>query len=240
MPILERRPILPGSSTVLALLVQRPLPARVAGTLVIALSLSTVGCSPVFNWRDVSVGDDGALAALLPCKPDQAARDVVLAGNPASLQMTGCKAGGATFTIARASAPDRMRAAAWLADWQRSVAAKFVVTLPGQAVPPSAGEGSDAAPRMALVEQPFPLSGAAAAPPPVRWRIAAPSEGRQSAGSAAPAKPGVEIVWFMGHPSGSVAGASGSTGTAVYQAIVLGAPEDAQAASTFFEGLQLR
>ncbi|WP_295523010.1 hypothetical protein [uncultured Pseudacidovorax sp.] len=56
-------------------------------------------CNPVFNWRDVPLGD--GLLVLLPCKPDRAQRDVDLAGQAVGLDMAGCAAGDATFAVAR-------------------------------------------------------------------------------------------------------------------------------------------
>ena len=57
------------------------------------------GCTPAFNWREVAF-DGQPVTALLPCKPDRGARQVVLAGAPREMVMAGCEAGGAMFTIA--------------------------------------------------------------------------------------------------------------------------------------------
>ncbi|SIR57255.1 hypothetical protein [Pseudacidovorax sp. RU35E] len=65
----------------------------------VAVLAALAACSPVFNWRDVPLGD--GLLALLPCKPDRAQRDVDLAGRTVSLEMAGCAAGDATFAVAR-------------------------------------------------------------------------------------------------------------------------------------------
>ena len=56
-------------------------------------------CTPVFNWRDVPL-EGLPVTALLPCKPDKGVRTVHLAGAPRSMQMVGCAAGGAMFTVA--------------------------------------------------------------------------------------------------------------------------------------------
>ena len=63
---------------------------------VITLATGLLACSPSLNWRTVSVEQ---LAALLPCKPDQAERQVELAGTQHSLAMWGCEAGGALFAV---------------------------------------------------------------------------------------------------------------------------------------------
>lgn len=67
--------------------------------VVIAAALTSLGCTPAFNWRDVTF-DDLPVTALLPCKPDRGVRSVPLAGAPRQMVMAGCEAGGATFTVA--------------------------------------------------------------------------------------------------------------------------------------------
>lgn len=63
------------------------------------MGILSSACTPAFNWRDVTF-DGLPVAALLPCKPDRATRMVPLAGVPRQMVMAGCKAGGATFTVA--------------------------------------------------------------------------------------------------------------------------------------------
>ncbi len=75
--------------------------------LTIAISsLALGGCSPVFNWREHRFDDHNA-TSLLPCKPDQAVRQVpLMPGAPdLSLHMAGCLAGGATFTVSVVNLP---------------------------------------------------------------------------------------------------------------------------------------
>ncbi|MEB0112399.1 hypothetical protein QN397_13645 [Variovorax sp. RTB1] len=82
------------------------------------------GCSPVFNWRDVTVTDN--LLALLPCKPDRATRNLEVPGiERISISMTGCPAGDATFAIAQAEAGSAEQAAMWLAAWKASTRAQW-------------------------------------------------------------------------------------------------------------------
>jgi hypothetical protein len=69
-----------------------------------ALTFSA-GCTPAFNWRDVTF-EGLPVAALLPCKPERATRAVPLAGAPRQMVMAGCKAGGAMFTVAVVTATD--------------------------------------------------------------------------------------------------------------------------------------
>ena len=69
-----------------------------------ALLLGLVACSPSLNWRTVPVEQ---LAALLPCKPDHAERQVDLGDKQPTLAMWGCEAGGALFAVShlRTQAP---------------------------------------------------------------------------------------------------------------------------------------
>ena len=71
---------------------------------------AVLGCTPAFNWREVSF-DGLPVTALLPCKPDRGTRSVPLAGAPRDMVMAGCQAGGATFTVAIVNAGDTAVAA---------------------------------------------------------------------------------------------------------------------------------
>jgi hypothetical protein len=82
------------------------LPAQAAHFLIVMVLLgATLGCTPAFNWREVSF-DGLPVSALLPCKPDRGTRSVPLAGAPREMVMAGCQAGGATFTVAVVNAGD--------------------------------------------------------------------------------------------------------------------------------------
>ncbi|MEO6972782.1 MAG: hypothetical protein ABI135_05075 [Rhodoferax sp.] len=91
-------------------------------------ALGLVACNPTFNWREVRP-DTSALVALLPCKPDEAVRTVELAGEPVSLDMLSCDAGGATFAIGYADIHDRERAGAVLAWWRAATLANLRATV---------------------------------------------------------------------------------------------------------------
>jgi hypothetical protein len=67
--------------------------------VLITTALTTLGCTPALNWRDVAF-DVMPVTALLPCKPDRGERSVPLAGANRQMVMAGCEAGGATFTVA--------------------------------------------------------------------------------------------------------------------------------------------
>lgn len=101
-------------------------PHRAAAFLIAGAAALLLGaCSPVFNWREVPIGGDGELVALLPCKPDRAQREVPLNDRSVSVTMVGCEAGGATFAVALASAGDAAQAADWLAAWKRQSHAQW-------------------------------------------------------------------------------------------------------------------
>ncbi len=109
-----------------ATLTRTPLRFAVRGCLPL-LAATIVGCSPTFNWRDVRLDSRaGPLAALLPCKPDQAERPVSFDGGPAvPLSMIGCSTGGDTFTLAHLAVADPLEAAAALAQWRAANRARL-------------------------------------------------------------------------------------------------------------------
>ena len=128
------------------------------------VALALAACSPAFNWREVRP-DNTSLSLLLPCKPDKAEKVVPLGGQPTSLAMLGCDAGGATFAVAVAdlgSPQDAASAAALLARWQQ-------LTLDNMQ-----------ADRATLAHLALKVPGAAGEPPVVRVQ----AQGRRADGSA--------------------------------------------------------
>jgi hypothetical protein len=91
------------------------------GFLALFFIVLLTGCNYTLNWRDAAFADDD-FKALLPCKPDRAVRSVALSpGEPElPMQMMGCKAGGAMFTIARLDAADARQATTLLQTWPRT------------------------------------------------------------------------------------------------------------------------
>ncbi len=79
-------------------------------------------CGPTFNWRDVAIPST-ALVALFPCKPDDAERTVAMAGEPQTLSMRSCKAGGVTFAVGHTRLKDAAQAAAALSQWREATLA---------------------------------------------------------------------------------------------------------------------
>ncbi|VTU15975.1 hypothetical protein H6CHR_00404 [Variovorax sp. PBL-H6] len=96
-----------------------PMPFRSRLPPLVLLAAALGACSPVFNWREVPIADDG-LVALLPCKPDRATRNLPLGSGSTSIavDMTGCEAGGATFAVAHATAEDAGQAESWMRAWR--------------------------------------------------------------------------------------------------------------------------
>jgi hypothetical protein len=93
----------------------------------VLLGAAAVGCSPTFNWREVRAGP-APLHALLPCKPEQDARRVPMAGREVELAVLGCDTGGATFAILFADLGDAGRSAEALAQWNRASLANLRTT----------------------------------------------------------------------------------------------------------------
>ena len=89
----------------------------ISGVALWAVLLALCACTPTFNWRTVQLDAPGA-EVLLPCKPDKAQKKVPLGGQPTTLSMLGCDAGGATFAVAVVDLADMTQAAPVLALWQ--------------------------------------------------------------------------------------------------------------------------
>ena len=154
-----------------------PLPFRPRWAPLILLTAAALGaCSPVFNWREVPIADDG-LVALLPCKPDRATRNLPLGGSASvAVDMTGCEAGGATFAVAHATAEDAAQADAWMRAWRAATRSQL------------AGA--------AIVETPATLPRSAASPAAVRFDV-------QHGGAGGPAP--AHMLWFAQQRAGKVA-----------------------------------
>jgi len=143
------------------------LPIRRAAVLAAAAVLA-VACSPVFNWREVPVGE--SLVAMLPCKPDRAERSLPMDATTVSIDMAGCEAGGATFVVARLPGGDASQAEARLAAWRRAARSPWT--------------GAQ------LTEAPWKLPRAATAPAPWALDVA------NTAADGRP--PEAHLRWFAG------------------------------------------
>ena len=89
-----------------------------------AMAMLLAACSPTFNWREVRA-ESVQLKAMLPCKPDKAARTVPMAGRQVELRVFGCEAGGATFAVLAGDVVDPLRAGEVLAQWRAATLANM-------------------------------------------------------------------------------------------------------------------
>ncbi|MDP3760538.1 MAG: hypothetical protein Q8R01_08515 [Ramlibacter sp.] len=81
------------------------------------LGAGMVACSPTYNWREVRV-QSTSLTAMMPCKPDTAAREVPMAGRKVNLTALSCEAGGATFALLFVDIGEPARLGGALAQWK--------------------------------------------------------------------------------------------------------------------------
>ena len=88
--------------------------------LAVCLGLALQGCSPTFNWREVAL-EGTAVNVMLPCKPDQAHRPVPVAGLVATLRMSGCDTGGATFAVSWMDLANDAVAGQAIDPWKQSI-----------------------------------------------------------------------------------------------------------------------
>ncbi|MEG0923162.1 MAG: hypothetical protein RSD57_16330 [Comamonas sp.] len=98
------------------------------------LILTLSACSPTLNWRSVAVAGT-PLTVLLPCKPDQAVREVDWGAGQVPLTMLGCEAGGATYAVSHLLLASPADAPVVLERWQQALQKQLQL-----ASAPSAGE----------------------------------------------------------------------------------------------------
>ena len=228
MPPVSRRPVLPCSAGAIRpelggsppriprgqsagrQRLAAPIAACAFAGLAALAALAITGCSPVFNWRELALDADGA-QALLPCKPDRAARQLASSGEAVTLEMSGCSAGGAVFSVARAVARDAAQADAWRNEWAQAMRGKLTEATAKQS--------------------PFAAARAAIRPAPLRLDV----QGADGQGQAT----ALAVLW-LAYPVGGAGDRPADGGpVALIQATVLGKPEQPDSVSTFFEGLRL-
>jgi hypothetical protein len=97
---------------------------QIWGRLAICWAFVTLlgACSPALNWRFVPLG---SLRFTLPCKPDQAQREVWLAGANRILDMRGCEADGTLFAVSRVAVDNPQDAAALVQSWRTAALASL-------------------------------------------------------------------------------------------------------------------
>ena len=87
-------------------------------------------CSPQLNWREVRA-EGGALAAMMPCKPDVHERSIPLVGKSRRMQLQVCSAAEATWAIAWIDVDDPAQVGAVMSALRESAAVNLSA-VPGQ------------------------------------------------------------------------------------------------------------
>jgi hypothetical protein len=100
---------------------------RLLAVVCLLCGAGLLACSPALNWRQVAEAPLG-VAALLPCKPDRAQREVPLGGAPTTLTMVGCEADGQMFAVSMARMPSGADMPGVLTAWQQLVASHVGAT----------------------------------------------------------------------------------------------------------------
>lgn len=77
-------------------------------TVLLLMSMWLAACSPQYDWRIVSVGDD-RVRAMLPAKPQVAERELEFEGNAITLILTSASVDGVLFTLGFAELPDALQ-----------------------------------------------------------------------------------------------------------------------------------
>jgi hypothetical protein len=186
-------------------------PCRVVGAHAAFAAVLLAACNPTFNWRDVRP-ESTRLAALMPCKPDQARRPVAIGGRPVEVALMACDAGGLTFAIAVAEAESANQAPLLAAAWRQATLANLRAT---PAAPAAAG--TSAAPPARETERTLALQGADPRPAPAIVQ----AQGRRPDGSEVTG----QAAYF-------------SQGLQVFQAVVYGREIAPEVSDTFFSSLK--
>lgn len=95
----------------------------------LAGAAALAGCSPALDWRELRL-EAAPLKIMMPCKPEQGSRQVVMAGRPVALDALACEAGGSTFAVLSADIGGPASADDSLRQWQ----AASLATMRGRTV----------------------------------------------------------------------------------------------------------
>ena len=76
--------------------------------LIWLITLFLAGCSPDYNWRQVTVGD-GVATAFFPDKPSTQERTLPFSGNDVTFSLTSAVVDHALFTVAHAVLPPALQ-----------------------------------------------------------------------------------------------------------------------------------
>lgn len=99
--------------------------------LALCVGFLVLGCSPVLNWRAVSL-DSVELKVFFPCKPEHASKAMAFDESTLNLDVTGCKAGGGLFAVSTMSVMDVAVAAKVMDQWQRTMIHATTGKLPAE------------------------------------------------------------------------------------------------------------
>lgn len=92
-------------------------PRLTAPIAALSAALLTAGCSPNLDWRETRFEGTGVVARF-PCRPDRHARNVLVAGATARMEMIVCSAAGVTFALSFFDLADPARVGPALAELQ--------------------------------------------------------------------------------------------------------------------------
>lgn len=123
----------------------------VSQVFILSCLYTLTACSPTFNWRDVRP-EKTTLTAQFPCKPEKVVRALELAGQPVSMTMLFCEAGGATFTLAYADIKDTAMLPVTLKKWRQTTLVNFRAQQPVEARLEIAGSNPSTPPGMVTAQ----------------------------------------------------------------------------------------
>jgi hypothetical protein len=89
-------------------------------------------CSPALNWRNVALA---GVQVALPCKPDQAEREVPLAGMDLRLAMVGCEADGGLYAVSHIRLAQGAQGQAVIEAWRAQALQAMRATQAPRAMP---------------------------------------------------------------------------------------------------------
>lgn len=98
---------------------------RVAWLCCTATLLVLGACNPALNWREVRLD---RLTTRLPCKPDQARREVHLGSQEVVMEMVGCEASGVLYAVSHVRAHDPVQVGVLQAAWRSATLANLQAT----------------------------------------------------------------------------------------------------------------
>jgi hypothetical protein len=99
-----------------------------AGYVVFAVCMA--GCTPALDWREF-IAEGSGLVTTFPCRPDRHARDVVVAGATARMEMLACEAGKSTFALGFLDVADPTRVAVAMVELRSALLANVQGGQPG-------------------------------------------------------------------------------------------------------------